>query len=120
MLILLLGLIVGGILDPPFPVMSFATALSVGMLGYAVVSQQLLNPLRERTAELQREIAERERAEKELQRTVSQLRGMEAIINIERIKQIIKQRGSHPGLVHIFSAMESCTRYKPWHILLPQ
>ncbi len=30
----------------------------------------------------------------------------------ERIKQIIKQRGSHPGLVYIFSAMESCTRYK--------
>jgi len=33
----------------------------------------------------------------------------------DRINQIIKQRGSHPGLVHIFSAMESCTRYKPWH-----
>jgi len=33
----------------------------------------------------------------------------------DRIHQIIRQRGSHPGLVHIFSAMESCTRYKPWH-----
>jgi len=33
----------------------------------------------------------------------------------DRINQIITQRGSHPGLVHIFSAMESCTRYKPWH-----
>jgi len=33
----------------------------------------------------------------------------------ERIKQIIKKRGSHPGLVHIFSAMECCSRYKPWH-----
>jgi len=32
-----------------------------------------------------------------------------------RISEIIKQRGSHPGLVHIFSAMESCTAYKPWH-----
>ena len=32
-----------------------------------------------------------------------------------RIQQIIQQRGSHPGLVHIFSAMEACTRYKPWH-----
>ena len=31
------------------------------------------------------------------------------------IAQIIKQRGSHPGLVHIFSAMESCSSYKPWH-----
>jgi hypothetical protein len=33
----------------------------------------------------------------------------------DRIKDIIKQRGSHPGLVHIFSAMEACTAYKPWH-----
>ena len=33
----------------------------------------------------------------------------------DRINNIIKQRGSHPGLVHIFSAMEPCTAYKPWH-----
>jgi hypothetical protein len=33
----------------------------------------------------------------------------------DRINDIIKQRGSHPGLVHIFSAMEACTAYKPWH-----
>ena len=32
-----------------------------------------------------------------------------------RIKEILKNRGDHPGLVHIFSAMESCTSYKPWH-----
>ena len=31
----------------------------------------------------------------------------------DRIKAII--RGNHPGLVHIFSAMESCTAYRPWH-----
>jgi hypothetical protein len=33
----------------------------------------------------------------------------------ERIREIVQQRGSHPGLVHIFSAMERCTVYKPWH-----
>ena len=33
----------------------------------------------------------------------------------ERIRQIIEERGSHPGLVHIFSAMEPCHSYKPWH-----
>jgi len=33
----------------------------------------------------------------------------------ERIKEIIKQRGNHPGLVHIFSAMEGCQAYRPWH-----
>lgn len=32
-----------------------------------------------------------------------------------RIKDILEQRGDHPGLVHIFSAMESCTAYRPWH-----
>ena len=33
----------------------------------------------------------------------------------DRIEALIKQRGDHPGLVHIFSAMESCSAYKPWH-----
>ncbi len=33
----------------------------------------------------------------------------------QRVKEIIAQRGDHPGLVHIFSAMESCTAFKPWH-----
>lgn len=33
----------------------------------------------------------------------------------ERIKAIIAERGDQPGLVHIFSAMEPCGSYKPWH-----
>lgn len=33
----------------------------------------------------------------------------------QSIKQIIEQRGNHPGLVHIFSAMETCSSYEPWH-----
>src|SRR4030042_3248310 len=33
----------------------------------------------------------------------------------DRIKTILEQRGDHPGLVHIFSAMETCTSYEPWH-----
>lgn len=33
----------------------------------------------------------------------------------KRVQQILKTRGEHPGLVHIFSAMESCTAYKPWY-----
>jgi hypothetical protein len=27
----------------------------------------------------------------------------------------LDQRGEHPGLVHIFSAMEACSSYRPWH-----
>ena len=33
----------------------------------------------------------------------------------QRIKAIIAERGEHPGLVHIFSAMETCASYRPWH-----
>ena len=33
----------------------------------------------------------------------------------ERLKKIIAKRGDHPGLVHIFSALESCPSFKPWH-----
>jgi hypothetical protein len=33
----------------------------------------------------------------------------------ERIQSILQERGAQPGLVHIFSAMESCPAYQPWH-----
>lgn len=33
----------------------------------------------------------------------------------KRIAEVLRQRGNHPGLVHILSAMESCPSYKPWH-----
>ena len=33
----------------------------------------------------------------------------------DRVKKIIEKRGDHPGLVHIFSAMEPCPSFMPWH-----
>jgi hypothetical protein len=33
----------------------------------------------------------------------------------DRLQGILKERGNQVGLVHIFSAMEPCTSYKPWH-----
>jgi hypothetical protein len=33
----------------------------------------------------------------------------------DRIREILAHRGEHPGLVHIFSAMEPCSSYEPWH-----
>jgi len=33
----------------------------------------------------------------------------------QHIRQIIEKRGDHPGLVHILSAMETCTAYRPWY-----
>jgi len=32
-----------------------------------------------------------------------------------RIKAILSERGTQPGLVHIFSAREPCQVYQPWH-----
>lgn len=33
----------------------------------------------------------------------------------DRVKEILNKRGEQPGLVCIFSAMEPCSTYKPWH-----
>lgn len=33
----------------------------------------------------------------------------------DRIRKILKTRGDAPGLVHIFSVMEACPTYQPWH-----
>jgi hypothetical protein len=33
----------------------------------------------------------------------------------DRIQEILQARGDQPGLVHIFSALEPCTSYRPWH-----
>ena len=33
----------------------------------------------------------------------------------KRIKAIVAERPDQPGLVHIFSAMEACPSFKPWH-----
>jgi hypothetical protein len=33
----------------------------------------------------------------------------------QRVRQILTKRGGHPGLVHVFSAMEICPAYRPWH-----
>lgn len=33
----------------------------------------------------------------------------------DRIREILNRQGEQPGLAHIFSAMESCASFKPWH-----
>ena len=33
----------------------------------------------------------------------------------DRIQELLQERGVHPGLVHIFSAMEPCPSFKPWY-----
>ena len=31
------------------------------------------------------------------------------------IKKVLDKRGNHAGLVHVLSAMEACSSYRPWH-----
>jgi len=33
----------------------------------------------------------------------------------DRVRDLLRQRGDAPGLVHIFSAMEACPSFRPWH-----
>jgi hypothetical protein len=43
------------------------------------------------------------------------IRHFKAFRKEDRIQAILAERGDHPGLVHVFSAMEACSSYQPWH-----
>ena len=43
------------------------------------------------------------------------IRKLHAFRKDDRIQKIIAETGKTEGLVHIFSAMECCNTYKPWH-----
>jgi len=43
------------------------------------------------------------------------IRKLKAFRKEDRVQSILAERGDHPGLVHIFSAMEACSSYRPWY-----
>ena len=43
------------------------------------------------------------------------IRSAHAFRKEDRIRAVVQQRGNQPGLVHIFSAMEPCPAFTPWH-----
>jgi hypothetical protein len=43
------------------------------------------------------------------------IRKLKAFRKEDRVQSILAARGHHPGLVHIFSAMEACSSYRPWY-----
>ena len=43
------------------------------------------------------------------------IRKLRAFRKDDRIQEIIQKTGKTEGLVHIFSSMEQCNTYKPWH-----
>jgi len=72
-------------------------------------SKQFAEPLRSMIRENAEKIAKENEIEIEFIRKSSTVR-KEA-----RVKEILQERGEGEGLVHIFSAMEQCQAYKPWH-----
>jgi hypothetical protein len=57
--------------------------------------------------------AERLAAEAGLQ--IEFIHKLKAFRKEDRVQSILAARGDHPGLVHIFSAMEACSSYRPWY-----
>ena len=87
-----------------------------GMTGYLYVYHlrvfdyvQWAQPLRETL----RENAERLAAENALE--IEFIRRPKSFRKEDKVHQVLKNRGDHPGLVWIFSAMEPCSTYRPWH-----
>jgi hypothetical protein len=70
---------------------------------------QFAQPLRERIRDHAVHLAETHGL------TIEFIRHIKAFRKEDRVQAIVAERGTHPGLVHIFSAMESCSSFKPWH-----
>ena len=87
-----------------------------GMTGYLNANgirifdyQKFCEPLTRKVRSIAEEIARESGVEIEF------IRKLKAFRKDDRIQEIIKSKQINTGLVHIFSAMESCTTYKPWH-----
>jgi hypothetical protein len=66
-------------------------------------------PLREEIRQTAERVAQENGIEIEF------IRSVHAFRKEERIRAILEKRGDQPGLVHIFSAMEPCPAFTPWH-----
>lgn len=80
-------------------------ALNIRIFDYP----QFAEPLRDEI----RQNAERIAVESELE--IEFIRSKGSFRKEARVQEILAKRGDHPGLVHIFSAMEGCPSFEPWH-----
>ncbi len=87
-----------------------------GMTGYLYAQNILIFDYKKFVEPLRETIRENAEAmAKENSLEIEFIRKQKAFRKEKRIKKIIKARGDHSGLVHIFSAMEQCQAYYPWH-----
>jgi hypothetical protein len=82
----------------------FLHASGIRIFDYPDFAQSLRDDVRDRAAKLATE------AGVTIEHVANSHIRKEAIV-----QRVLEQRGDHPGLVHIISAMESCAAYKPWH-----
>jgi GAF domain-containing protein len=68
------GFLVGGVVQPHFPIMAVTSMISVGLLGLGIIRQQLFNPLRELAADLEERAHRQELISQVSRRTASLLR----------------------------------------------
>lgn len=84
---------------------SYLSARQIRIFDYPRFAQPLRDQLREN--------AERLAAENGLESEF--IRRPKSFRQEEKVRQILRQRGSRPGLVCIFSAMEPWGSYQPWY-----
>ena len=82
----------------------FLNATHVRIFDYPKFAEPLRDRVRERAASLAAEAGV----------TIEHI-GKKHIRKEAVVAKVLEQRGEHPGLVHIISAMEACDTYKPWH-----
>ena len=84
---------------------SYFYANNIKIFDFSSFSQPLTQKVRENA----------EKIAKENGIEIEFIRKLKAFRKDDRIQEIIKDTGKTEGLVHIFSAMECCNTYKPWH-----
>lgn len=84
---------------------NYMYANDIRIFDYSSFSQPLTEQIRENA----QRIADENGVEIEF------IRKLHAFRKDDRIQRIIDEGGKTEGLVHIFSAMEGCTTYRPWH-----
>src|SRR3989339_1414619 len=84
---------------------SFLNSRHIKIFDYA---KTFADPLRERIRQCAHDLAEAQGV------TIEHV-NKSHIRKEDLVARVIDQRGRHPGLVHVLSAMEACSAYIPWH-----